>query len=240
MCRITFGGSELEGFVSAAADDHVKLFFPASGQKQPVLPTLGRNGLVFPDDAARPIARDYTPRRFDPKNHELVIEFVLHGDGPASDWAAHAKPGQWIGIGGPRGSLIIPDDYDAYLLAGDETALPAIARRLEEMPVGAAVFAVIEVADRREERHLPTAANAHITWLYRDCVSAGTPSLLETALKSLSLLHGDTHAWIACEIDVARRLRNYLIEDRGFPRSHIKAAGYWRNGESGAHARIEE
>ena len=75
---------------------------------------------------------------------------MLHGDGPASTWAAQAKPGQQIVIGGPRGSMIIPDAYDWYFLAGDETALPAIGRRLEELPATARVVAVIEVEDKAE------------------------------------------------------------------------------------------
>ena len=240
MRRIALGGEELKGFASAAADDHVKLFFPDRGQDRPVLPSLGPNGPVFSDGAARPVMRDFTPRRFDPNAGELMIEFVLHGHGPASAWAEQARPGQWISVGGPRGSLLIPDDYDAYLLVGDKSALPAIARRLEEMAPGAVVFALIEVGDRREERHLPTAANARIDWLYRDGADAGAATALELALQTLELPSGDIHAWIAAEIDVARRLRRRLIDERGFPRSQIRAAGYWRKGEAGVHARIED
>jgi NADPH-dependent ferric siderophore reductase len=240
MRRITLGGEELKGFASAAADDHVKLFFPERGQDRPALPSLGPNGPVFAPDAARPVMRDFTPRRFDPNAGELVIEFVLHGHGPASAWADEARPGQWIGVGGPRGSLMIPDDYDAYLMVGDESALPAIARRLEEMAPGAVAFALIEVSDRREERHLPTAANARIDWLCRNGADAVGASALELALRALELPSGDIHAWIAAEIEVARRLRQHLLDERGFPRSQIRAAGYWRKGEAGAHARIED
>ena len=127
MCRITLAGPELDGFVSLAADDHVKLFFPAPGQDKPVLPVLGESGLVYPDGAARPAMRDYTPRRYDAERQELVIEFVLHSAGPASAWASRAAPGDWIGLGGPKGSRLTPEDYETILLAGDETALPAIA-----------------------------------------------------------------------------------------------------------------
>jgi NADPH-dependent ferric siderophore reductase len=240
MRRITFTGAVLEGFTSMAPDDHVKLFLPEPGQDLPVLQVPSGERLTVPDGARRPIARDYTPRRFNPETCELVIEFVLHGDGPASTWAAQAKPGQSVGIGGPRGSLIIPEDYDAYLLAGDETALPAIARRLEEMAPGVPVIVLIEVADRREERHLPTAANARIRWLHRNGEATGTPSLLGTAVQSLDLPPGDIHAWIAAEIEVVRHLRRILIEERGLDRSQIKAAGYWRHGEAGAHSKIED
>jgi NADPH-dependent ferric siderophore reductase len=239
MRRITFHAPELGGFTSAAADDHVKLFFPASGQTEPVLPVLGPDGPRFPDHLPRPVARDYTPRRFDSKSCELTIEFVLHDDGPASNWAAHAKPGDALGIGGPRGSTIIPEDYETYLLVGDETALPAIARRLEEMPPGTPVIAIIEVTDRHEERQLATAAHAQITWLHRNGKAAGTSGLLEAAIRGSQLPSRDIHAWVACEIEVARWIRTYLMEEEGVPRSQIKAAGYWKLGQPGAHDKLD-
>jgi NADPH-dependent ferric siderophore reductase len=147
MVRIVVGGEALAGFVSAAHDDHVKLFFPQPGQDKPVLPTPTPNGPVYPDGAARPAARDYTPRRYDAVANTLTIDFVLHGEGPATSWAAQARPGQFLGVGGPRGSFIVPDDFDWYLFVGDETAVPAIGRRLEELPAGTRVIAVVEVAD---------------------------------------------------------------------------------------------
>jgi NADPH-dependent ferric siderophore reductase len=240
MRRIVLGGAELAGFTSAAADDHVKLFLPAPGQERPELPTMGPDGPIWRAGAVRPAARDYTPRRYDPIRGELTIDLVLHATGPASDWAAAAAPGQWLGVGGPRGSLLIPDDYDAYLLAGDETALPAIARRLEEMPPGAPAMVLIEVADAAEQRHLPSAANAAVTWLFRNGTPPGKSTLLEDALRSAVLPSGDVHAWIAAEIETARSLRRYLIEHARFDRSQIRAAGYWRLGEQGAHSRLDE
>lgn len=239
MRRIVLGGDALAGFTTAAPDDHVKLFFAAPGQDKPTIPTLGPDGPAFPAGADRPVVRDYTPRRFDAASNTLTIEFVLHGHGPAASWARTALPGQWIGIGGPRGSLLVPEDYDTYLLAGDETALPAIARRLEEMQPGARAIALIEVENRDEERHLPTAANASIHWLHRNGRPAGQPELLERTLRSVRLPDGDTHAWLAGEIDTIRRLRTHLIEDRKIPRTDIKAAGYWRTGLAGAHGKID-
>jgi NADPH-dependent ferric siderophore reductase len=240
MRRITLTGDDLEGFASAAADDHVKLFFPAPGQDRPVLPTQGAEGLTYPAGAVLPIVRDYTPRRYDPRTGELDIEFVLHADGPASDWAAQAARGQWIGVGGPRGSLLIPDDYATYLLVGDETALPSIARRLEEMRPDQSVMALIELADRNEHYQLRTDANAAVSFLYRDGVPAGASTLLDRALAALPISRGETHAWLAGEIETIRRLRRVLTEDKGLPRSQVKAAGYWRVGEAGAHARLDD
>jgi NADPH-dependent ferric siderophore reductase len=240
MLRISLGGEALEGFSTAAADDHVKLFFPEPGKDMPVLPTLGPNGPVFAEGSPRPIVRDYTPLRFHAAARELTIDFVLHGDGPAATWAAQAKPGMWLGVGGPRGSLLVPEDFDAYLLIGDETALPAISRRLEEMQPGARVIVLIEVADRQEERNLPTVANASITWLHRNGRQAGDPALLERALRSLALPAGEIFAWLAGEIDTMRKLRSHLMEDWQLPRAHVRAAGYWRIGESNAPASIED
>jgi NADPH-dependent ferric siderophore reductase len=239
MRRITLGGPDLAGFSSAAADDHVKLFFPAPGELKPQLPMPGPGGMRPSRGGSGANMRDYTPRRFDPARLELVIEFVVHGDGPASNWAAHAKPGDWIGIGGPRGSMLIPD-YDGYLLIGDETALPAISRRLEEMPPGKAVCALIEVADQHEKRHLTNPSNAEVIWLFRDGAPLGTAALFDKAVRSMRLPLGDVHAWIAGEIDVARQLRQYLIDERGFTRAQIKAAGYWRHGQANAHGRIDD
>jgi NADPH-dependent ferric siderophore reductase len=205
-----------------------------------VLPMPGPDGPIYPDGATPSAMRDYTPRWFDPENCALVIEFVLHGDGPASTWAAQAEPGQWIGVGGPRGSLLTPDDYDTYLLVGDETALPAIARHLEEMAPGIRALVLIEVADAREERHLPTAANATIQWLHRNGAGAGQSPLLEQALRRLMLPSGDTYAWLAGEIETVRRLRSYLTEEEGMSREQIRAAGYWRLGDAGSHAKLED
>lgn len=240
MRRVIFTGETLDGFIAAGADDHVKLFFPAPGQDRPTLPTPGAHGITFPDDAIRPVSRNYTPRRFDPQKRELSIEFVIHGDGPASSWAAQATAGQWVGVGGPRGSYLAPDGYDTYLLAGDETALPAIARYLEEMRPDARALVLIEVADRSEERQLPTAANAAITWLHRDGIAPGTPILLEQALRNLMLPRGDIFAWLAGETETVRRLRRYLIEEAGVSRNQVRAAGYWRIGDAGVHARLDD
>ena len=204
------------------------------------MPVPGADGPIWPEGAPRPTLRDYTPRRYDPVAGELVVEFVLHDHGPASDWARAAAPGQWIGVGGPRGSLIVPDDYDAYLIAGDETALPAIARRLEEMQAGVLALVFIEVDSRDEERHLPTAANARIIWLSRNGVAAGQTSLLLDAISATALPEGDVHAWVATEIATARALRHFLVEQAGFSRADIRAAGYWRLGAAGAHERVED
>jgi NADPH-dependent ferric siderophore reductase len=234
--RVILGGPELEGFVSAGFDDHVKLFFPAPGEAEPVLPTPGPNGPVFPD-GARPVARDYTPRRFTPEL--LEIDFVLHGEGPAASWAAQAAPGQRIGVGGPRGSFIPPEGLDWYLLAGDDTALAAIGRRLAELPAGARAVVLAEVADATAEQPLPSAAEVSVTWLHRNGGAPGRPEALVEALSALRLPPGQGYAWVAAESAAARALREVLLQRHGLGKAAVKAAGYWKHGAAASHEPLE-
>ena len=141
--RLTLAGPELAGFVSAGFDDHLKLILPAPGQDRPTLPTLQDGRPVF--DGPRPVLRDYTPARFDAAAGELDIEVALHDAGPATDWAASATVGQWVGIAGPRGSMVVPTGFDWHWLLGDETALPAVARRLAELPASAVATVRIQL-----------------------------------------------------------------------------------------------
>ena len=234
MQRVTLGGDELRGFLSAAPDNHVKLFFPnADGEL--VTPTLGPNGPEYPPGREPSPMRDYTPRRHDVARNELTIDFVLHGDGPASNWAAQAAPGQRIGAGGPRGSFVVAGDFDHYVLVGDETALPAIQRRLEEIRPGARAIVVAEVGNTGEEIPLPGAASIEAHWLYRGEAPAGTGTLLEDAIAALKLPHGDGFAWAACEAGAARRVRRALVEQHGHRKEWLKVASYWQRGVADVH-----
>jgi NADPH-dependent ferric siderophore reductase len=239
LVRVTLGGDALAGFVSAAADDHVKLFFPAPGSTTPVLPA-GPPGTQLPPGAPAPIARDYTPRRFDPMRNELDIDFVLHGPGPASEWAAGVQVGQQLGVGGPRGSFVVSGHFDWHLLIGDEAAIPAIARRLEELPADARAQVLIEVAEAGDELPLRAPVATQLRWLHRGTAEPGSPALLLHALASLDLPAGVGYVWIACESSCARRLRQHLIDERGLEREWVKAAGYWKRGTVASHERLDD
>jgi NADPH-dependent ferric siderophore reductase len=227
MQRVIFGGATLRGFLSASADDHVKLFFPNSEGKL-VLPTLGQGRLEYPEGAEPSPMRDYTPRRYDDELNELTIDFVLHGDGPASTWAEQAKPGQHIGAGGPRGSFIVADDFDHYVMVGDETALPAIGRWLDELPYGAHAIVLVEIPGIGDRQSLSSRAQFDLTWLEREGVDAADSLLLEQALERLPTPAGDTFWWIAAESGRARRMRLHLAEERGVPKDWVRATGYWK------------
>jgi NADPH-dependent ferric siderophore reductase len=137
--------------------------------------------------------------------------------------------------GGPRGSLVVSSDFDWYLLAGDETALPSIARRLEELPPTARAIVVLEVADATEELALDSRASIDLTWLHRDGAEPGTTDLLERAIRDLELPNGDGFAWVAAEADAVRPLRTHLREERGLPKAWTRITGYWKRGSADHH-----
>jgi NADPH-dependent ferric siderophore reductase len=220
MIRVTLGG-DLDGFVSLGFDDHVKLFFPT--------------GKIGDDGEPEMESRDYTPRRYDPQANTLDIEFVLHDAGPATRWAEQAKAGQTLRIGGPRGSFIIPTTFDWHLLIGDDTGLPAIARRLEELPAGTRAVVLVEVDSAADQVLLQSAANVSVTWAYRDGAEAGSSDALARALASLTLPKGDYYAWVACESLTAKALRAQLIANHGANPKWMRAAGYWRRGAVAVH-----
>lgn len=238
MRRITLAGSDLEGFVSPAHDDHVKLFFPAPGDTQPVLPTLGKgaNPIEYAE-GARPVARNYTPRRYDAVKGELEIDFVLHGDGPASSWAAQAAVGHTLGVGGPRGSMVVPLDFDWYVLVGDQTALPAIARRLEQLPANARAIAVVETVNDGEQVVLESQAQVEVHWVGRN---GRQGALLLEELQGIALPQdGDGYVWVACEHAQVKGLRGHFI-DAGVPKQHLHVASYWKHGAAEHHERHDE
>lgn len=232
MIRVVVGGDDLADFVSLGHDDHVKLFFPQDGQDDE--PTMGPAGPVYPEGVSPPPMRDFTPRHFDAQTNQLSIDFALHQAGPATAWAEQATPGQTLAIGGPRGSMVVSDDFDWYLLAGDETALPAIARRLEQLRPEAVVFVVATVVDVDEQIDLPSSARVHVRWVHRTAHQAADPVPLIEALGQTPLPSGDGYVWIAAESGVAKAARAHMVQ-RGHNPKWLKAAGYWRAGDAAIH-----
>ncbi|MGH8418726.1 MAG: siderophore-interacting protein [Pseudomonas sp.] len=219
MRRVTLHGPELSGFISLGTDDHVKLLFATTPEEQAALD----NFVPSPDaKGPRPAMRDYTPRRYDAESGELDIDFVLHGDGPAATWAAQAQAGQFLHIAGPRGSMIVPDMFDSYLLIGDETALPAIARRLEELADNRRALVVVEIEDNAERQALTSKAQIEVIWVVR-----GERDLLDVT-RQLTLPEGDLYAWVATESALSRKVRRVLLDDFKLNEAAVKAAGYWR------------
>jgi len=207
MIRLTLTGAELDGFVSAGFDDHLKLFVPSG------------DGMVM---------RDYTPRRHDPVLRQLIVDVVDHPGGPAADWARSVKVGNTATIGGPRGSKVIGGDITHWLLIGDETALPAIGRQIEELGPDMRVTAIVAVPSGRDEQTFSTRADLVVHWVHRPAHLSHDPLPLQAIVDAADIPAG-TFAWIAAEANVARAMRDRLVA-RGLPREWTAAAGYWLHG----------
>lgn len=200
---VTFKGETLHDFVSASYDDHVKFML---------------------SDEDR---RDFTPRSYDNVAGELTIEFALHATGAASDWARQVTVGQTAVIAGPRGSMIIPMDYDWHLLAGDATALPAIRRRLEELPREAKVTVLVAAENAAS---LPFGSKAQVDLQLLDSQAA-----LLAAIRALQLPAGEGFFWFAGEASVAAQVRDAVFVDKRHPREAARISAYWKQGAAGHH-----
>ena len=233
MVRVTLSGSDLEGFVSVGFDDHVKLFFPDPQTGALTVPSLGADGPEWPD-GVRPVMRDYTPRAFDAVAQTLTIDFALHAPaGPATQWAQQARLGQQLGVGGPKGSMVVPQGFDWHLLVGDDTALPAMARRLEELPKGARAHVLVEVNSPADELALPSAAHVHVQWVHRHGADSQAYPLLD-ALRQITMPSGTFYSWVACEAAQSSAIREYLVTECRTNPQWVKASAYWRRSGSEA------
>ncbi|MFN3558439.1 MAG: siderophore-interacting protein [Brevundimonas sp.] len=235
--RVELSG-DMADFVSLGFDDHVKIF-PIREGEAVILPTVGPDGPVFTEP--RPVMRDYTPRLWDIPAGTLTLDFAVGHGGPATDWVEAAKPGSRLGVGGPRGSFVVPTDFARHVLVGDETAVPAIARRLEELPAGVAATVVLEVEDAASQPSLTGAADLTVVWVHRNGAARGQVEGLRAAVRTAlaDLERTDTYVWIAAEGQVARTLHGVVVA-LGYDPKAMKAAGYWRAGAVGAHEVIED
>nr|WP_314142925.1 siderophore-interacting protein [uncultured Rhodococcus sp.] len=240
MRRIVLGGPQLREFTrdgfefpalrSEGFDDFVRLFFPLDDIGTMALPVQHERTVEWPRDP-RPVTRNYTVRSVDTDKAELTLDFVTHDTGIASTWGRRCAVGDSIALLGPVRSGHAPAEVDWVLLVGDETALPAVARYLDEAGAGERIRVFVEVADAERELPLPTAADAEITWVHRDGAVAGTGDLLESAVRSAPWWEGTVFAWVAGESTALKGIRRYLREDRALPPEMVEVTGYWRRAE---------
>lgn len=225
MRRVTLTGNDLARFASDA-NLHVRLFFAPEG-REPVWPTRGPDGLTRPiEPECRPFVRKYTIRRVDPDKSEVDIDFVLHADaGPGSDWAKRATPGDLIGMAGPGGRTAKPAGW--MLLAGDETALPAIARILESLPSHTKGHAIIEIAGPDERMQLEGPGGMSIEWILR----TGASSALHAAVIAIPVPEGSSRfCWAAAEFDTIQAIRRHWRDHCALGKDEQLAVAYWRRG----------
>lgn len=241
MLRVTFTGDDLRDLPGAPPDGYIKLFFPLPGQQRPQLPppfsadnadaTSWYRGYLAMSDDTRPPMRTYTVRAHRPEAAELDVDFVRHTDsGPAARWADQASPGEEVAFLGPHGLHAVPEGTSWQLLVGDESALPAIAAILAEVPDGAHASAYIEVADVAEEQDLACPGSVDVRWVHRGSAAHGT-KLLE-AVRAAEFPVGVPYAWLGGEAETVKLTRRHLVRDRDVPKRVITFTGYWRHGRT--------
>ncbi|EME63452.1 siderophore-interacting protein [Amycolatopsis decaplanina] len=228
LLRVTLGGPGTAGFEAHSPDEHVKVLFPEL-DAEPRLPVQDGDMLRWPKPS--PTSREYTVRRYDPVSGELDLDVALHEGGLGSRWAEKVAPGTPVHVAGPPGGLIVPHTYDRYLLAGDLTALPAIARWLEELPRTAAGWAFIEVTDASEEIELSPPEDVEVHWLHRGDVAPGASDILARAVRTIEVPAGQRlYAWVAGEAGQIKPLRRWLKNDLGLGKDDHDVTGYWKRG----------
>ncbi|GED87998.1 siderophore-interacting protein [Streptomyces sp. NPDC091412] len=227
MQRVVLGGEGLAGFSADTCTDHyVKLLFPPDGVTYPEPFDLQGIREELPREQW-PVTRTYTVRAWDPGHRELTLDFVIHGDeGLAGPWSLLARPGETVHFLGPGGAYAPDASADWHLLAGDESALPAIARSLEALPEGATAHAFVEVAGPEEEQKIDS--DVEVVWLHRGERPVGR-ALVE-AVRALPFPEGRVHAFVHGEAGFVKELRRLLRVEHAVPREDLSISGYWRLG----------
>lgn len=241
MRRVTFRAARPGGlaeFTSGGRDQRFKLFLPRPETDGPAEPVPVDAGELWyaawraqnPD--RRSIMRTYTVREQRRELGEIDVDFALHDEpGPAARWASAALAGDRLFGLGPTDwdnagvDFRPPAGTDEVLLAGDESALPAIGGILEQLGAGTRVRAWIEVGHPDDIQELPTWADAEINWLVR-----GAGPRLTEAVGAADPVTGQAYAWIAGEAGEVRRLRRHLVGPANMDRRHVTFTGYWRRG----------
>lgn len=216
--------------------------------------------------------RSYTVRALRTTAHgrELDVDFVIHSDsgsahsvsaghrGPGSDWARAAAPGVRAVIVGPDANTITratlpsetgirwdPQNARHVLLAGDETAVPAIGAILEALPADITGMAFLEVPDSRDFQDLKTESGVKVSWLARTSPDAPRGRLLCDAVRAAHGASGfrataaaagahEMYAWVAAEAGTVKELRQYLVHHLGVDPRRSELRAYWSLGKAGS------
>ncbi|RQX05774.1 siderophore-interacting protein [Micromonospora arida] len=270
--RVTFTGANLDRFADNGYDQRIKLALPLPGQDRATLPDGAdwyATWRALPEHLRNPI-RTYTVRAVRPHLAEVDVDLVLHGDsGPATRWARRAGVGDEIALVGPDagfdgnhgGVEFRPSAGGTLLLAGDETAVPAISSICERLPLDARGTVVLEVPDEADVLPLLAPPGVEVRWLARGaggCGSRLVPAVVaaagellapgaSTAAQPVPDVDVDTeilwevpeqvtsaplYAWLAGEAGVIRHLRRHLVAERGLDRRAVAFMGYWRLGHA--------
>ncbi len=223
MIRVVFAGPELDGFPAGHDGGNCKIMIPDPAETRDAFVARFSGGTP-------PVRRTYTVRHFDAATQELSIDFVAHGDnGPASRWASHAKPGDFLGFMGPSSPKLVSFEADWYLVAADPSAIPVAAAALEAMPRDAKGVAVFEVTAAEDKQEIDAPAGIEMHWLVHP--DPATPSTAqEDFIRALDWPEGRVQTCIAGESGVIKSLRAFLHQEKQLPRADTYISGYWKIG----------
>lgn len=230
--RVWFHSEDLSAFAeSAYTDRYVKLVFPKDGVSYPEpFDMRSLRHALPPEDL--PVVRTYTALFPDLAAGTMAIDFVLHGDeGVAGPWAAAAVPGERLMVNGPGGGYRPDTSADWHLLAGDESALPAITAALTELPATALARVVAVVDSPAHELDLPVPENGEVIYVHRHTTAPESPLL--AAVRAMDWLPGRVHAFVHGEAqEIMHEVRPHLLTERRVGREQLSISGYWRRGRS--------
>ncbi|WP_206446960.1 siderophore-interacting protein [Agrococcus sp. KRD186] len=231
LVRVRLGGAGMATFTpNACTDAYVKLLFvkPELGLEPPYDLEALREMLAADD---LPVTRTYTVREVTAES--IALDFVVHGaEGLAGPWAASVQPGERIALNGPGGAFVPDETADWHLFAGDESALPAIARAIEALGADARGVAVIEVRDASEEISIAAPAGVEVRWLHRGEPRAETIGLLAETVAQLAWPEGRVQAFVHGERESMKAMRDELFKRRGLERAQVSLSGYWAQGRT--------
>lgn len=229
MVRVTIGGPELDGLDPGLPAASVRVLLPPPGVVQLELPSWNGNEFLFAD-GARPPIRTLTPRQVDADALELTVDVVVHDDSPLSVWATTSAAGSPLAVSGTGRGYTIDHDARHYVLAGDESAIPAISQLLEALPRAAGVDVIVELAHPDARLELPMHPGASVQWVDLPGGAGPGDALVPVVISAEVGRH--TRVWAAGEAAAMQRIRKHLFEERGLGRSSGVVRGYWKRGRS--------
>jgi NADPH-dependent ferric siderophore reductase len=244
LVRLHLGGPGFEQFFAGAdpeklatTDKYVKMLFarPELGLEPPYDLDALRETLPIED---LPVRRTYTMRSVDSSRGSIAVDIVIHGDeGVAGPWASSAQIGDVVALSGPGGQYRPAQDTDAWrLIAGDDSAIPAIASALEALPATARGLALIEVDGPGHELEIDAPSSVEVRWLHRAKHADQDPlpygSALVTELESIAPHTGPTEVFIHGEREAMKRIATLLRTQWGIERRAMSLSAYWAAGRS--------
>ena len=220
--RVRLTGPDIERFFVDCI--HFRLIYPKNRGAEIVWPYINeQRRTIWPEgdlELMRPI---YTIRQIDTEARCFDFDIFMHEGGPTAEWALAVEPGEEVGLLGPAGGWM-PDNED-ILLAGDETAVPAIARIAEQLPANATGHVLISLETENGKVPFTLPEGMSLQWLIRE---PGNHDLLFEHCKAVcsSFVEG-RYIWFAANKSVAKKARNFYQKELGYSTDESYIAGYW-------------